>query len=355
MHKETRCGVSTLVSSTLLLVVWIQRSPDSGLRFFLAPRGDARIAALHQSIAMLSQRTLKSLVRATGVGLHSGVKVSLVLRPAAPDTGIVFHRVDLEPPVSLKADAFGVGDTRMASCLEKDGVKLSTVEHLMSALAGLGIDNLHVDVDSAEIPIMDGSAAPFVFLLQSAGIEEQDAPKRFIRVKKAVEVRDGDKWARLDPYEGFRLSFSILFNHPAIDRSGTEVQVDFGDQSYVRDVSRARTFGFTQDLEALHAQGLGLGGNLDTAIVMDEYRVLNAEGLRLPDEFVRHKVLDAIGDLYLAGHPLLAAFSAHKSGHAMNNRLLQALLVDAEAWEWATFAGAAETPARVAGLYPQLA
>lgn len=302
---------------------------------------------------MLRQRTLKSSIRATGVGLHSGVKVTLNLRPAQPDSGIVFRRVDLTPPVDLKADPYGVGDTRMASCLERDGVKLGTVEHLMSALAGLGIDNVYVDVDAAEIPIMDGSAAPFIFLLQSAGIEEQNAAKRFLRVKKTVEVVDGDKWARLEPYEGFRLSFSIRFNHPAVDQSGTRVEVDFADQSYVRDIARARTFGFTQDVEALREQGLALGGSLDNAIVMDEYRVLNAEGLRVPDEFVRHKVLDAVGDLYLVGHPLLAAFSGHKSGHAMNNRLLRALLADADAWEWVSFERAEDTPARVAHLYPE--
>jgi len=303
---------------------------------------------------MLKQRTLKTLVRATGVGLHSGAKVTLVLRPAAPGSGIVFHRVDLTPVVDLKADPYAVGDTRMASCLEKEGVKLGTVEHLMSALAGLGIDNLHVDVDAEEIPIMDGSASPFVFLLQSAGIEEQNAAKRFLRVKKAVEVRDGDKWARLSPYDGFRLEFSIQFNHPAVDRSGTTVAVDFADQSYIRDISRARTFGFTQDVEAMQAQGLALGGSLENAIVMDEYRVLNADGLRVPDEFVRHKVLDAIGDLYLAGAPLLALFSAHKSGHAMNNRLLRALLADADAWEWVSFERPETTPQRVAHLYPDL-
>ncbi|MDP2811075.1 MAG: UDP-3-O-acyl-N-acetylglucosamine deacetylase [Rhodocyclaceae bacterium] len=302
---------------------------------------------------MLKQRTLKSVIRATGVGLHSGAKVTIVLRPAQPGTGIVFHRVDLDPPVALPADPFMVGDTRMASCLEKDGVRLGTVEHLMSALAGLGLDNLHVDVDAAELPIMDGSAAPFVFLLQSAGIEVQNAPKKFLRVKKPVEVREGDKWARLEPYEGFRLSFSILFNHPAVDQSGTSISVDFADDSYVRNVARARTFGFTQDVEALRAQGLALGGSLDNAIVMDEYRVLNAEGLRVPDEFVRHKVLDAIGDLYLVGHPLLAAFSAHKSGHAMNNRLLRELLADASAWEWASFEREDAIPAAISGLYPQ--
>ncbi|MDP1527380.1 MAG: UDP-3-O-acyl-N-acetylglucosamine deacetylase [Rhodocyclaceae bacterium] len=303
---------------------------------------------------MLKQRTLKSLVRATGVGLHSGEKVTLALRPAQPGTGIIFHRVDLDPPVSLPASPYAVGDTRMASCLEKDGAKLGTVEHLMSALAGLGIDNLHVDVDAEEIPIMDGSAAPFVFLLQSAGIVEQEAPKRFLRVKKTVEVKDGDKWAKLTPYDGFRLEFSILFNHPAVDKSGTQVAVDFVDQSYIRDIARARTFGFTQDVEAMRAQGLALGGSLENAIVMDEYRVLNAEGLRVPDEFVRHKVLDAIGDLYLVGAPLLACFSAHKSGHAMNNKLLRALLADADAWEWATFEAPATTPPRIAQLYPDV-
>jgi UDP-3-O-[3-hydroxymyristoyl] N-acetylglucosamine deacetylase len=303
---------------------------------------------------MLKQRTLKAIESATGVGLHSGSKVALTLRPAPPNTGIVFCRVDLTPPVELKADPYAVGDTRMASCLEKDGVKLGTVEHLMSALAGLGIDNLYVDVDAEEIPILDGSAAPFVYLLQSAGIVEQNAPKRFLRVRKIVEIQDGDKWARLSPYEGFRLDFSIHFNHPAVDRSGTRVVVDFADQSYTRDIARARTFGFTQDLEAMHAQGLGLGGNLDTAIVMDEYRVLNADGLRLSGEFVRHKVLDAIGDLYLAGAPLLAEFAAHKSGHAMNNRLLRALLADADAWEWASFELPENTPAPVAHLYPEL-
>lgn len=303
---------------------------------------------------MLKQRTLKSLVRTTGVGLHSGAKVALVLRPAAPGTGIVFHRVDLHPVVDIKADPFAVGDTRMASCLEKDGAKLGTVEHLMSALAGLGIDNVHVDVDAEEIPILDGSAAPFVFLLQLAGIEEQNAPKRFMRVKKVVAVEDGDKWARLSPYEGFRLEFSIQFNHPAVDKSGTQVTVDFADQSYIRNIARARTFGFTQDVEAMQAQGLALGGSLENAIVMDEYRVLNADGLRLPDEFVRHKVLDAVGDLYLVGAPLLATFSAHKSGHALNNKLLRALLADAAAWEWATFEQPATTPARVAQLYPDV-
>jgi UDP-3-O-[3-hydroxymyristoyl] N-acetylglucosamine deacetylase len=304
---------------------------------------------------MLKQRTLKSLVRATGVGLHSGAKVTLVLRPAASDTGIVFRRVDLEPPIDLRADPMTVGDTRMASCLEKDGVKIGTVEHLMSALAGLGIDNLYVDVDAAEIPIMDGSASTFVFLLKSAGIEEQPAAKRFLRVRKTVEVRDGDKWARFEPYDGFRLSFSIVFNHPAVDQTGTSTSFDFAEQSYVREVARARTFGFMQDVEMLRENGLALGGSLDNAIVMDEYRVLNAEGLRYADEFVKHKVLDAIGDLYLAGHPLLASFSAHKSGHALNNLLLRKLLADPSAWELVTFEQSEQTPPAIAALYPQLA
>lgn len=304
---------------------------------------------------MLKQRTLKSVVKATGVGLHSGAKVTLVLRPAQPGTGIVFRRVDLDPPVDIKADPLGVGDTRLASCLEKDGAKVATVEHLMSALAGLGIDNLYVDVDAAELPILDGSAAPFVFLLQSAGIEEQNAAKQFLRVKKPVEIKEGDKWARLSPYDGFSLDFSIVFDHPAVDGSGTRARVDFGDQSYIREVARARTFGFMQDVEALRDQGLALGGSMENAIVMDEYRVLNADGLRYADEFVKHKILDAIGDLYLVGHPLLAAFSAHKSGHALNNKLLRALLADASAWELVSFEHADEAPARVAGLYPQLA
>ncbi|TBR07699.1 MAG: UDP-3-O-acyl-N-acetylglucosamine deacetylase [Rugosibacter sp.] len=304
---------------------------------------------------MLRQRTLKSLVKTTGVGLHSGAKVSLVLRPAPVDTGVVFRRVDLTPPVDLKADPFGVGDTRMASCLEQNGAKISTVEHLMSALAGLGIDNIYIDVDAAELPIMDGSAAPFVFLLQSVGIEEQSAAKKFIRVKKVVEVKEGDKWARLSPFDGFSLDFSIVFAHPAVAQSGSSAHIDFADQSYIREVARARTFGFMQDVEVLREQGLALGGSLENAIVMDEYRVLNNDGLRYADEFVKHKILDAVGDLYLAGHPLLAAFSAHKSGHALNNALLRALLSDASAWEIVSFLHVEDAPAKVVALYPQLA
>ena len=302
---------------------------------------------------MLQQRTLKSLIRATGVGLHSGVKVTMTLRPAAPDSGIVFRRVDLDPPVELRADPFAVGDTRLASCLERDGAKVATVEHLMSALSGLGIDNAWVDVDAPEIPIMDGSAAPFVFLIQSAGIEEQKAAKKFIRVKKTVRVEEGDKWAELAPYDGFRLTFSIVFSHPVFEKSKTSVTVDFAEHSYVREVARARTFGFMQDVEAMRSQGLALGGSLENAIVMDEYRVLNADGLRYGDEFVKHKVLDAVGDLYLLGHPLLGAFSAHKSGHALNNKLLRALLADGTAWEMASFERIEEAPASVARLFTQ--
>ncbi len=301
---------------------------------------------------MLKQRTLKTIVRATGVGLHGGVKVTIVLRPAAPGTGIVFRRVDLDPPVDLKADPYSVGDTRLASCLLQGEVKIATVEHLMSALAGLGIDNLYIDVDAAELPIMDGSAAPFVFLLQSAGILEQNAAKKFLRVKKRVEVKEGDKWARLEPYEGFRLSFSIAFNHPAVSQTGTQVTIDFAEHSYAREVARARTFGFMQDVEMMRDNGLALGGSLENAIVMDEYRVLNSDGLRYADEFAKHKLLDAVGDLYLVGHPLLAAFTAHKSGHALNNALLRALLADQSAWEFASFERAEETPETVAQLYP---
>ena len=298
----------------------------------------------------MRQRTIRSLVRTTGVGLHSGERVELVLRPAAADTGIVFRRVDLDPPVDIRSDASRVTDTRMASTLtagdtgEPAQVRVATVEHLMSALAGLGIDNLYVDVTAAEIPILDGSAGSFVFLIQSAGIVEQAAPKKFIRVRESVEVRDGDKWARLDPHFGFKLRFSIEFGHPAIDETVQEVEVDFAETSYVRDVARARTFGFMQDVETLRAHGLAKGGSFGNAIVMDEYRVLNADGLRFADEFVKHKILDAIGDLYLVGRPLLAAYSAHKSGHAMNNQLLRALLARREAWELVSFAERREAP-----------
>jgi UDP-3-O-[3-hydroxymyristoyl] N-acetylglucosamine deacetylase len=296
---------------------------------------------------MLRQRTLKSVIRASGIGLHSGVKVNMVLRPAAVDTGIVFRRVDLDPAVDLPATALTVGDTRMCSCLEHGGVRVGTIEHLMSALCGLGVDNAYVDLDAAELPILDGSASPFVFLIQSAGIEEQQAAKRFIRVKRRIEVREGDRWARLDPYDGYRLSFSIVFDHPAIDRTGQEASVDFAEHSYVREISRARTFGFMQEVEWLHENGLAQGGGLDTAVVLDEFRVLNTDGLRYSDEFVKHKLLDAIGDLYLLGHPLLAAFTAHKSGHALNNLLARELLAHPDAWELVTFEDAARAPQSV--------
>ena len=304
---------------------------------------------------MLKQRTLKSVIRASGVGLHSGVKVNMVLRPAAPNTGIIFRRVDLDPVVDLPASALEVGDTRMCSCLEREvgGVraKVGTIEHLMSALAGLGVDNAYVDLDAAEVPILDGSASPFVFLIQSAGIDEQPVPKKFIRVKRRIEVREsdrsGDKWARFDPYDGYRLNFSILFNHPAIDRTGQEVTIDFAEQSYVREVSRARTFGFMQEVEWLRENGLAQGGGLDNAVVLDEFRVLNADGLRYSDEFVKHKVLDAIGDLYLLGHPLLASFTAHKSGHALNNLLARELLAHPDAWEFVSFEEESQAPQSV--------
>jgi UDP-3-O-[3-hydroxymyristoyl] N-acetylglucosamine deacetylase len=302
---------------------------------------------------MLKQRSLKSLIRAKGVGLHTGEKVTIVLRPAQPDTGIVFRRVDLDPPVDVPARADLVGETRLSSCLVHQGAKVYTVEHLMSALAGLGVDNAYVDIDGPEVPIMDGSAAPFALLLQQAGLEEQPAPKRFLRVKRAVEVRDGDKWARLEPYEGLRLAFSIVFNHPVIDKTSQSVTVDFAETSYLKEIARARTFGFMHDVERLREDGFALGGGLDNALVLDEYRLLNAEGLRFADEFIRHKVLDAIGDLYLLGRPLLGAFSAHKSGHALNNRLLRALLADAANWEMASFERADQAPAGVAGLVLQ--
>jgi UDP-3-O-[3-hydroxymyristoyl] N-acetylglucosamine deacetylase len=293
---------------------------------------------------MLKQRTLKTVIHASGVGLHGGVKVNLTLRPAAPDTGIVFRRVDLPQPVDIPAQAVLIGDTRMCSCLERDGVKVGTIEHLMSALCGLGIDNAWIDLDAPEVPILDGSAAPFVFLIQSAGIEEQNAAKKFIRVTRPIEVHDGDKWARFEPYEGYRLSFSIVFHHPAIDRSAQQAEIDFAEHSYVREVSRARTFGFMQEVEYLRENGLALGGGLENAIVLDEFRVLNQDGLRYGDEFVKHKILDAVGDLYLLGHPLLAAYASHKGGHALNNQLARALLQQQEAWELVSFPESASVP-----------
>ena len=300
---------------------------------------------------MLRQRTLKRAVGATGVGLHTGKKVAMTLRPAQPDTGIVFRRTDLPQPVDIRAEARAVTDTRLCSALEGQGAKVATVEHLMSALAGLGIDNLYVDLAGPEVPIMDGSASPFVYLLQSAGIEEQRAPKRFFRIRRSVEVRDGDKWARFEPYDGFRVSFSIIFDHPVFEQSSQSLTIDFAETPYTKEVARARTFGFVQDVEALRDAGLALGGSLDNAIVLDEYRVLNTDGLRYADEFVKHKVLDAIGDLYLIGHSVIGAFSAHKSGHALNNQLLRATLAQTDAWELATFERADQTPANLAKAF----
>jgi len=306
---------------------------------------------------MLRQRTLKTLVRTVGIGMHGGAKVELVLRPAPVETGIVFRRVDLHPPVQIVACAEAVGETRMASTLVQAGVRVATVEHLMSALAGLGVDNCYVDVDAAEIPIMDGSAASFVFLIRSAGLLEQNAPRRFIRVLKPVEVREGqgraERWARLEPHFGFKLRFSIDFEHPAVDATAQEVEVDFARERYVGSVAHARTFGFVSEVEALRAAGLALGGSFENAIVMDEYRVLNSDGLRSGDEFAKHKILDAIGDLYLLGRPLIGAYRAHKSGHAVNNRLLRALLADQSCYELVTFEN--DAPAPEAFLRPAFA
>jgi UDP-3-O-[3-hydroxymyristoyl] N-acetylglucosamine deacetylase len=293
---------------------------------------------------MLKQRTIKTVVKTVGIGLHSGRKVELTLKPAPADAGIVFSRVDLPQPVDIPASAMSIGDTRLASVLQKDGARVSTIEHLMSACAGLGIDNLYVDVTAEEIPIMDGSAASFVFLIQSAGIEEQNAPKKFIKVTKPVEVRDGDKFARLEPYFGFRLSFTIDFRHPAVDKTGQALEVDFATTSYVREIARARTFGFAHEVETMRELGLARGGSMDNAIVLDEYRILNNDGLRYDDEFVKHKMLDAIGDLYVVGHPLLASYNAYKGGHAMNNMLLRELLAHEDAYEIVTFEDTQKAP-----------
>ena len=293
---------------------------------------------------MLKQRTLKTTIKTTGVGLHTGARVELVLRPAQPDAGIVFHRVDLAQTVTMAADARNVGDTRLSSSLEKDGAKISTVEHLMSALAGLGIDNVNVDVAGPELPIMDGSAGPFVFLLQSAGIAEQNAPKRYLRIKSPVGLQVGEKWARFDPHAGFVLDFTIDFPHPVFGSENRHVVIDFAEHSYTKEVSRARTFGFMQDVEAMRAAGLALGGSLQNAIVLDETRVLNSEGLRYDNEFAKHKILDAIGDLYLLGHPLIGKFTAFKSGHALNNAVSRELLSRTDAWEIVTFDEPADVP-----------
>ena len=293
---------------------------------------------------MIKQRTLKNVIRATGVGLHTGEKVYLTLRPAPSDTGIIFRRIDLPEPVDIRACPENVSDTRLSTTLECNGARVSTVEHLMSAFAGLGIDNAYVDLTAAEVPIMDGSAGPFVFLVQSAGIAEQSAPKRFMRIKKKIRLEEGDKWACFEPFEGFKVSFAIEFDHPTFRNSTQNASVDFSTTSFVREVSRARTFGFMGDLEALRAAGLARGGGLDNAIVLDEYRILNDDGLRYEDEFVKHKVLDAIGDLYLLGHPLIGAFSAHKSGHSLNNRLLRELVMNQGAWELITYNENDEAP-----------
>ena len=305
---------------------------------------------------MLAQRTLKTLTTAVGVGLHSGQRVELTLRPAPPDTGIVFRRTDLPEPVEIPVKAESVTDTRLASTISVGQAKVLTIEHLMSACCGLGLDNLYVDITAEEVPILDGSASSFVFLLQSAGIALQNAPKRFIRVKRSVEVRDGEgpslKWARLDPHHGYKLSFEIEFHHPAVDSTGQRVEFDMDRGVYTRDIARARTFGFTRDVEMMRANGLALGGGLDNAIVMDDYKVLNSDGLRYDDEFVKHKILDAMGDLYIVGKPLLAAYSAFRSGHAMNNQLLRALLAQPDAYEIVTFDDARQAPPGLAQLAP---
>jgi UDP-3-O-[3-hydroxymyristoyl] N-acetylglucosamine deacetylase len=286
---------------------------------------------------MIKQRTLKNVIRATGIGLHGGEKVYLTLRPAAANVGIVFRRVDLDEPVIIPAKAENVGDTQLSTTLVQGDVRISTVEHLLSAIAGLGIDNIYIDVSAAEVPIMDGSAGPFVFLLQSAGIEEQDAPKRYIRIKRKVTVSDGDKWASFEPFNGFKVSFSIDFEHPVFKTRLQKASIDFSSTSFVKEISRARTFGFMKDIEMLRQRNLALGGSMDNAIVVDDYRVLNEDGLRYEDEFVKHKILDAIGDLYLLGHSLVGEFIGHKSGHELNNRLLRALLAEEDAWEEVVF------------------
>ena len=293
---------------------------------------------------MPRQRTIKNVIRATGVGLHSGEKVFLTLRPAAPDTGIVFRRVDLDPVIEIPADGHLVTETTLCTGLTQGVAKVQTVEHLMSALAGLGVDNLYIELSAAEVPIMDGSSGPFVFLLQSAGGVEQDAPKRFIRVLEPVEVREGDKIARFEPYDGFKLDFTIAFDHPAIPLAQSRAEVEFSTEAYIRAVSRARTFGFMRDLEYMRERNLGLGGSMDNAIVLDEFRVLNDDGLRYANEFVRHKILDAVGYLYLAGHPILGLFKGYKSGHALNNKLVRALLEQRSAWETVSFDASEPAP-----------
>ena len=293
---------------------------------------------------MIYQRTLKNVIRATGVGLHTGEKIYLTLRPAAANTGIVFRRIDVEQPVDIPATLEHVCDTTLSTTLGAGGVTVSTVEHLLSAMAGIGIDNAYIDLSAAEVPIMDGSSGPFVFLLQSAGVEEQEASKRFIRIKRPIRVSDGDKWAEFQPFDGFKVSFGIEFDHPVFKESTSRASVDFSTTSFVKEVSRARTFGFMRDLESLREKNLALGGTLDNAIVVDDYRILNDEGLRYEDEFVKHKILDAIGDLYLLGHSLIGHFHGYKSGHALNNRLLRALVADEKTWEMVTYDHARDVP-----------
>jgi UDP-3-O-[3-hydroxymyristoyl] N-acetylglucosamine deacetylase len=293
---------------------------------------------------MLKQRTLKNAIRATGVGLHTGKKVLMVLRPAPANHGIWFRRTDLDEPVDIPARAENVSETTLGTTIVHDGARVSTVEHLLSALAGLGIDNAIIELSSDEVPIMDGSAGPFVFLLQSAGIEEQNAPKKFVRIKKSVKVEDGEKWARFDPYDGFKVNFEIEFDHPVFKRRSQVAAMDFSTTTFLREVSRARTFGFMRDLEYMRSRNLALGGNLDNAIVLDDYRILNEDGLRYEDEFVKHKILDAIGDLYLLGHSLIGEFSGYKSGHGLNNRLLRTLVADTSAWEEVTFETLQDAP-----------
>ncbi len=317
-------------------------------------------AGLRENRTMLAQRTLKAPTRAVGVGVHGGQRVELTLSPAAPDTGIVFRRTDLPRPVDIKVDAFAVCDTRMATTIspggDPDAPKVRTVEHLLSACAGLGLDNLRVDITAEEVPILDGSAASFVFLLQSAGIVTQPVPKRFVRVKQAVEVREGEgdslKWARLEPHDGYRLAFEIEFDHPAVSQTGQRFVFDMDGAAYKREIARARTFGFTKELDLMRSRGLGLGGSLDNVVVVDDYKVLNSEGLRYGDEFVKHKILDAIGDMMMIGRPLLASYTAFKSGHALNNRLVRALLADAAAWDTVTFDDEATAPRGLAELAP---
>ena len=293
---------------------------------------------------MLRQRSLKTKIRATGIGLHSGQKVYMTLRPAPVNTGIVFRRVDLESPVDLPASAELVGDTMLGTTLHKDGIKVATIEHLMSAFAGLGVDNAFVDLSAAEVPIMDGSAGPFVFLIQSAGIEEQKAPKRMIRIKQTLRVEDGDKWAQFEPHNGYQLNFAIEFDHPAFKKLPQQATLDFSSAAFLREISRARTFGFMRDIEALRARNLTLGGTMDNAIVLDDYRILNEDGLRYQDEFVKHKILDALGDLYLCGHALIGKFSGYKAGHALNVALVRELLSRQDAWELVTFKSPEASP-----------